>query len=220
VQKARTELNAETFVTPPIKVAIIDDEAPMRRALSRLMRAAGIEPITFASPHEFLDALIREQIDCAVTDLRMPGFDGLKFQQTLNEESPHLSLVFITGHGNVVASVKAMKSGAVDFLEKPVDSDALLGAVIRAAERSRSLKASHDTLAAMRRLYEKLTPRERQIFVLIVDGSLNKQAASDLGIAEKTVKVHRARVMQKMQAGSLAELARVAERLGVRSSAL
>jgi FixJ family two-component response regulator len=218
MQMARNELTAETSVSPPIKMAIIDDEAPLRRALSRLMRSAGIEAITFSSPHEFLDAPIREQVDCVVTDLRMPGFDGFTFQQTLNEGLPHLSLVFITGHANVPASVKAMKSGAVDFLEKPVDGDALLGAVIRAAERSRALKASYDTLAAMQRLYEKLTPRERQIFALIGDGSLNKQAASDLGIGEKTVKVHRARVMEKMQAGSLAELARIAERLGVRSA--
>jgi FixJ family two-component response regulator len=180
------------------------------------MRSSGIEAFTFSSPQEFLNDAVREQVDCAVTDLRMPALDGLGLQQELNKSMPHLSIVFITGHGNVPATVRAMKSGAVDFLEKPIDSDALLAAVVRAAERTRTLQASYDQHAALKRLYEKLTPRERQIFALVVDGSLNKQSASDLGISEKTVKVHRARVMEKMAAGSVAELARMAERLGIR----
>jgi len=203
-------------VRASIKVAIIDDEARTLRSLARLMRSAGIEAITFSSPYEFLNNSAREEVDCAVTDLRMPGIDGLKLQQELKETSPHLSLVFITGHGNVPAGVTAMKGGAVDFLEKPVDSDALLAAILRAAEQSRRLRASHDEITTIEGRYGRLTPRERQIFALVAEGSLNKQAASDLGITERTVKVHRARVMEKMGAGSLAELARMAERLGAR----
>jgi len=202
----------------PIRVAIIDDESPIRRGLARLMRTSGIEAFVFSSPPEFLYDAVREQVDCAVTDLRMPALDGLAFQQELGRSLPHLSVVFITGHGNVPASVKAMKSGAVDFLEKPVDSDALLTAVVRAAERTRTLKVSYDQQSKIERLYKKLTPREQQIFALVVNGWLNKQAASDLGISEKTVKVHRARVMEKMSAGSVAELARMAERLGIRDA--
>jgi FixJ family two-component response regulator len=217
MKKAGNNLNGEASVRTPIKVAVIDDEAPMRRALARLMKLADIEVATFSSPHEFLSNAIHLEVDCAVTDLRMPGFDGLHLQDELTKTAPHLSLVFITGHGNVPAGVTAMKRGAVDFLEKPVDGEELVIAVRRAAERSRALKASHDETTAIARRYERLTPRERQIFALIVDGSLNKQAASDLGIAEKTVKVHRARVMEKMGAGALAELVRMAERLGVGS---
>jgi FixJ family two-component response regulator len=141
-------------VSARIKVAIIDDEKPIRRSLARLMRSAGIEAATFSSAYEFLNDPIHEHIDCAVTDMQMPGLNGLKFQQQLYKSSPHLSLVFITGHGNVSDSVRAMKSGAVDFLEKPVDSEALLTAVARAAERSRALKASHGQLTTIGRLYE------------------------------------------------------------------
>jgi FixJ family two-component response regulator len=215
MNKATSDRNAEAPALAPIKVAIIDDEQSMRKALARLMKSAGIEAAVFSSALEFLDDAINLQVDCAMTDLRMPGLDGLSFQEEIGKTLPHLSLIFITGHGNVPASVKAMKSGAVDFLEKPVESTALLTAVQRAAERSRALKASHDELVSAERRYQQLTPRERQVFALIVAGLLNKQAASDLGIAEKTVKVHRARVMEKMAADSLAELVRMAERLGV-----
>jgi len=207
-----------TVMAAPIKVAVIDDEPALLRALARLMKSAGIEATTFSSAHEFLGDPIHQQVDCAVTDLRMPGVDGLKLQEELSATLPCLSLVFLTGHGNVPSSVKAMQGGAVDFLEKPVDGQALLAAVRRAAERSRALKASCDELTAFKLRYEELTARERQVFVLITAGLLNKQAAADLGVVEKTVKVHRARVMEKMGADSLAELVRMAERLGVRKA--
>jgi FixJ family two-component response regulator len=218
MKKAADELSRKAPVATPIRVAVIDDEAPMRRALGRLMKSAGIEASIFSSAHEFLDDPMHHQVDCAITDMRMPGVDGLELQEELVKTLPCLSLVFITGHGNVPSSVKAMKGGAVDFMEKPVDSEALLAAVRRAAERSRVLNASRDQLTALNLRYEKLTTRERQVFILITAGLLNKQAAADLGIAEKTVKVHLARVMEKMGTDSLAELVRMAERLGVREA--
>ena len=146
-----------------------------------------------------------------MTDMRMPGFDGLKLQEELNKTLPHLSLVFITGHGNIPMSVEAMKRGAVDFLEKPVDDKALLGAIRRAAARSRALKASRDEKIAIERRYERMTTRERQVFALVTAGLLNKQIAFDLGVAERTVKVHRGRAMEKMEADSLAQLVRMAQ---------
>jgi FixJ family two-component response regulator len=133
----------------------------------------------------------------------MPGFDGLKLQEELHKTLPHLSMVFITGHGSVPMSVEAMKGGAVDFLEKPVDDKALLAAIHRAAERSRALKASRDELIAFEWRYGRMTPRERQVFASVTAGFLNKQIAFDLGVAERTVKAHRARVMEKMEADSL-----------------
>ncbi|HLK88124.1 MAG TPA: response regulator [Candidatus Binataceae bacterium] len=203
-----------------IKVAIIDDDEAMCRALARLLTAFGLQAVSFPKPRDFLNTSIRAVVDCVLIDLCMPEIDGLGLQQILSEEQPQLSVVFITGIGNVPASVEAMKNGAVDFLLKPVNAGALVRAVTAAAERSRARKASYDRLITLKRAYQKLTPRERQIFGLIVDGSLNKQAAADLGISEKTVKVHRARVMRKMSANSLAELARMAERLGTGAAAV
>jgi FixJ family two-component response regulator len=208
-----------TTVSPPIKVAVIDDDAAMRKALVRLIKSAGLEAAAFSSAREFLDDPIHRQVDCVVTDVRMPGFDGLKLQEELNKTLPQLSIVFITGHGNVPMSVEAMKGGAVDFLEKPVNDEALLAAIHRGAERSRALKAARDELIAVKRRYERMTARERQVFALVSTGFLNRQIASDLGVAERTVKVHRARVMEKMEADSLAQLVRMAQRLGVHTLA-
>ena len=180
----------------------------------RLIKSARIEAAAFSSAREFLDDPVHRQVDCAVTDMRMPGFDGLKLQEELNKTLPHLSLVFITGHGNVPMSVEAMKGGAVDFLEKPVDDKAFLAAIRRAAARSRALKASRDEMIAIKRRYERMSTRERQVFALVTTGLLNKQIAFDLGLAERTVKVHRARAMEKMEADSLAQLVRMAQLLG------
>jgi FixJ family two-component response regulator len=216
MKKSANDLNADA--PAPIRVAVIDDEVTMRRALARLMKSAGIEAAIFSSPGEFLSSPVHQQVDCAVTDIRMPGFDGLKLQQELGRISPHLSLVFLTGYGNIPISVEAMKEGAVDFLVKPVDRSALLDAIRRGAERSRMLKASRDEATVLERRYEEVTAREREVFALVTAGLLNRQVADQLGIAEKTVKVHRARVMEKMGAGSLADLVRMAERLGVRST--
>jgi FixJ family two-component response regulator len=148
----------------------------------------------------------------------MPGLDGLGFQQMLRTKLPHLSMVFITGHGDIPASVTAMKAGAVDFLEKPVKGAALLDAICRATERSRNLHAANAALVSLKIRYATLTPRECEVFSLVATGLLNKQVAAQLGVAEKTIKQHRGHVMDKMAAESLAELVVMAERLGVRSS--
>jgi FixJ family two-component response regulator len=199
-----------------MKVAVIDDDRSARTSLTRLIKTAGIEVASFSSAGEFLEDPVRNEVDCAVTDVRMPGFDGFALQETLARTLPHLSLVFITGQGDVPMGVKAMKGGAVDFLEKPVDGEALLEAVRRAAERSREQKESRAELDDLQRRYELLSPRERQVFQLVTAGLLNKQAGAELGTTEKTIKVQRAQVMSKMKAESLAELVRMADQLHIR----
>jgi FixJ family two-component response regulator len=201
-----------------MKVAVIDDDTSVRSSLVRAIKTAGIEVASFSSAREFLDDPCLSQIDCAVTDVRMPGIDGLALQEMLAQTQPHLSLVFITGQGDVPTGIKAMKGGAVDFLEKPVDRKALLGAVHRASERSREQKVSRAEIGDLQRRYELLTPRERQVFQLVTAGRLNKEASVELGTSEQTIKVHRARVMFKMDAKSLAELVRMADQLHVGSA--
>ncbi len=199
-----------------MKVAVIDDDESVRSSLARLIKAAGIEVASYSSAHEFLEDPCLAEIDCAVTDVKMPDIDGLALQEMLAQSQPHLSLVFITGQGDLPMGVRAMKGGAVDFLEKPIDRQALLKAVHRAAESSRDKKSSGAVLNDLQRRYEHLTPRERQVFRLVTTGLLNKQVAFDLGITEHTIKVHRARVMTKMNAESLAELVRMADQLRLR----
>jgi len=199
-----------------MKVAVIDDDQSVRSSLARAIKTAGMEVASFSSADEFLNDPCLNEIDCAVTDVRMPGIDGLALQEMLARTQPHLSLVFITGQGDVPISVKAMKGGAVDFLEKPVDRKALLEAIRRAAERSREQKVSRAEIDDLRRRYELLTARERQVFQLVTAGLLNKQVAGELGTSEQTIKVHRARVIVKMNAESLAELVRMADQLQVR----
>jgi FixJ family two-component response regulator len=197
------------------RVFVVDDDPGVRKSLWRVLRSAGLEVATFESPEEFLRNLDPEAEGCAILDLAMPGLDGLGLQQALSARNSALSVLFLTGQGDIPKSVRAMKGGAVDFLTKPVDDEVLLDAVRRALERGRVGGAARRELAEARRRLATLTPREREVLEGVVAGKLNKQVAGDLGIAEKTVKVHRGRVMEKMDIASLAELVRVCEHLGI-----
>jgi FixJ family two-component response regulator len=203
-------------VSGQTRVAVIDDDRSIRRSLPRMLAAAGFDVVAFASAREFLAAQDIQRTSCVVSDLRMPGVDGLAMQEELHAKLPHLSIVFITGHGDVTASVTAMKAGAVDFLEKPLRSGVLLEAINRAVARSRKLLAESTELKKTKIRYQRLTAREGEVFALVAAGLLNKQIAAELGAAEKTIKQHRGRVMKKMEAESLAELVLMAERLGAR----
>jgi RNA polymerase sigma factor (sigma-70 family) len=202
-------------MSAPIHVAIIDDDERMLKALARLVKSVGMQAATFATAHEFLDNPIREHTDCVITDMRMPGLDGLGLQEKLHQVLPDLSVVFLTGYGKVSASVRAMKAGAIDFLEKPVEDEWLLAAIARAVDRTRQSRAARIEREDLQKRFDRLTPREREIFALITAGLLNKQVGAELGTAEKTIKVHRARVLEKMKAKSLADLVRMAERLNI-----
>jgi FixJ family two-component response regulator len=194
-------------------VAVVDDDSSCRTALARLLKSSGIETAVFPSARQFLQAANPDHLDCAVIDLWMPDLNGLALQQELEARLPHLSVVFVSGNANVASSVTAMKAGAVDFLEKPIARDPLLNAVRYATERTRAAKLAHQHLNRLQQRYRSLTPREREVFALITAGLLNKQAGAQLGTTEKTIKVHRAHIMGKMQAASLADLVRMAELL-------
>lgn len=196
-------------------VAVIDDDESIRKALVRTLVAVGREVLAFSSAQDFLDVTEIEHLSCVVSDLRMPGIDGLHLQTALAERMPHVAVVFITGHGDVPSTAQAMKSGAVDFLEKPVRRADLLEAVARATQRTHRAEAEAADLNSLKRRYAKLTPREREVFALVAAGLLNKQVAAELGNAEKTTKQHRSAVMNKMLAESLADLVLMAEHLGV-----
>jgi FixJ family two-component response regulator len=203
------------MTSAPAMVFVVDDDASVRKSLSRVISEAGYRVQAFASPREFLARGPEPGPSCLVLDVRMPGVTGLELQQTLASAVHEIPIIFITGHGDIPMSVKAMKAGAVDFLTKPFAGEDLLNAIRRAvAKDTRDLgtEAREDEIRARVKL---LTPRESQVFALVVTGMLNKQIASELGIGEKTVKVHRARVMEKMQAGSVAALVRLADAVGI-----
>lgn len=202
-----------TTVAP--MVFVVDDDPSVRKSLTRLIKSAGYAVEAFASAHEFLARERHPGPCCLVLDVRMPGLTGLDLQEALASAKRRMSIVFVTGHVDVPGSVRAMKHGAVDLLTKPVDAPDLLAAVQRALAKDLQDRAAEARLASIQECIKTLTPRETAVFALVVTGMLNKQIAFDLGISEKTVKVHRARVMEKMRAGSLAELVRLADRAGV-----
>jgi FixJ family two-component response regulator len=193
---------------------VLDDDPRVRRALGRLLRTAGHRVELFASPEELLHSIADDRPGCLVSDLRLPELNGLDLFAMLRLAGHRLPIVFITGYGDVATGVKAMKFGAVDFLTKPVDEDELLGAVGRALRRDVRIRRLTAEIQVARNRYALLTPREREVFGLVVKGHLNKQIAGQLGTTEQTIKVHRGRVMQKMEAASLAQLVYMAARLG------
>jgi FixJ family two-component response regulator len=194
-------------------VYVIDDDASFRKAVSRLLRSAGLEVETLASAVEFLERPVVDLPSCLVLDVRMPGPSGMDLQAALREARRDIPIVFMTGHGDVSTSVRAMKGGAVDFLEKPFRAPELLACVRRGLARSQQIRSERAELAAVERRFATLTSRERDVLRLVVSGMLNKQIAGELGIAEKTVKIHRGRMMQKMEAGSVAELVPMAQKV-------
>jgi FixJ family two-component response regulator len=196
-------------------VGIVDDDPSVRKGMARLITTAGYRVQAFASAREFLAHPQQEDLCCLVLDVRMPGLTGLELQEALASAGTRMSIVFISGHGDVVGSVKAMKGGAIDFLTKPVDARELLGAIERAVAKALTVRREQAGATDMQGRLKTLTAREAQVFALVVTGMLNKQIAAELGIVEKTVNVHRARVMEKMRAGSLAELVRLADRAGI-----
>jgi FixJ family two-component response regulator len=196
-------------------VGIVDDDPAVRKALARLVKAAGYRVEVFASASEFLARTHEEDLRCLLLDVRMPGLTGLELQEALAIAGRRMSIVFVSGHGDVVGSVKAMKGGAIDFLTKPIDARDLLGAIERAVAKAFTMQREQAQATDVQGRLQTLTVREVQVFALVVTGMLNKQIAAELGIVEKTVKVHRARVMEKMRAGSLAELVRLADRAGI-----
>jgi FixJ family two-component response regulator len=197
------------------RVLIVDDDEAVRRSLARVVRAAGYDVDVFASAAEFLARRPDHAVCCLVLDVRMPGVSGLDLQATLALPEHQWSIVFITGYGDVPATVKAMQRGAVDVLVKPVGRDDLLAAIERGLSRARHAQVAETRTADVRGRIHTLTPRETEVFALVVTGMLNKQIASALGVGEKMVKVHRGRVMEKMRASSLAELVRLADEGGV-----
>ena len=196
-------------------VFVVDDDPSVLKSLSRLLRSAGWQAATYSSPDEFLRQYDPAAPGCLVLDVAMPRVDGFELQRRLVDAGCPLPIVFITGHGDIPTSVRAMRAGALNFLAKPVNDDDLLGAVREAVETDGVARRAQRDMALVRERLATLTPRERQVLEQVVVGKLNKQIAGDLGTVEKTIKVHRAHVMEKMGARSLAELARMGERLGI-----
>ena len=195
------------------RVYLVDDDPSVLKALARLVRSAGLQAAPFSSPQVFLADCTAATRGCVVLDVAMPGLDGLQLQQTMIAKGCTLPVIFLTGHGDIPMSVQAMKRGAADFLAKPADDTPLLTAVRDALLRDVAQATKGAELAAIQRCLLTLTPREGEVLAYVVAGKLNKQIADLLGTVEKTIKVHRARVMEKMQAASLAELVRMMERI-------
>jgi RNA polymerase sigma factor (sigma-70 family) len=197
---------------PPI-VFVVDDDASVRESLKNLIRSVGLHVELFGSATEFLETQRPDAPSCLVLDVRLPGISGLDLQRRLADANVHVPIIIITGHGDIPMSVRAMKAGAIEFLSKPFRDQDLLDAIQVALERSRTRRQREAEIAVLRVRFESLSPRERDVVTKVVSGMLNKQIADEIGIAENTVKVHRSRAMEKMQAQSLADLVKMVERL-------
>ena len=196
-------------------VFVVDDDPSIRRAIKRLIGSVGLQVELFGSAQEFLLGKRPDAPSCLVLDIRLPGISGLDFQQELAEANIHIPIIFITAHGDIPMTVRAMKAGAVEFLTKPFRDQDLLDAIQLALERDRARRQREAGIVVLRERFESLSPREREVVGMVVSGMLNKQIAAQIGTAENTVKVHRSRAMEKMQANSLADLIKMTERLQV-----
>lgn len=196
-------------------VYVVDDDPSVRKALPRLLRSAGMRSEVFPSAVAFLEHELPDVPSCLILDVQMPEIDGLELQRRLSQEQLSLPIIFITGHGDIPMSVRAIKAGAVDFLTKPFDDEQLLSAVSLALQQAALDRARHSDESIIRQRVETLSPREREVLAHVVSGMLNKQIGRRLGVTEKTIKVHRAQVVRKMHASSLPELVRMAERVGI-----
>jgi FixJ family two-component response regulator len=199
---------------PPV-VYVIDDDASVRDGLEDLLRSVDLTVMTFGSAQDFLSGVRPDAPGCIVLDVRLPGTSGLEFQRSLMDSGIHLPIIFISGHGDIAMSVQAMKSGAVEFLTKPLHEQALLDAIQRAVEGDRARRDDAKVVAELRQRFESLTSREREVLTLAITGRMNKQIAGDLELSENTVKVHRSQITRKMRARSLVDLVRIADRLGL-----
>jgi FixJ family two-component response regulator len=200
---------------PPI-VYVVDDDESMRRGLTNLFQSVSLRVEVFGSAFEFLQGSFPDVASCLVLDIRLPGLSGLDFQTELAKANIHIPIIFMTGHGDIPMTVRAMKAGAVDFLTKPFRQQEMLDAVAAAIERDRRRREDEKMTANARALFDKLTPRERDVLALVTAGLMNKQIAAEIGIAEITVKIHRGHIMKKMGTRSLADLVRITEMLGIR----